>query len=188
MKRKKKKLCEILVLGGVALVVVITYAVIQREELILTYIVNTYIPAKQLPKRRVRSAFRHIIGHKMSIEAKGLQGIFEGGRDPGIFVKFEAEPNSIQQFLQPFLESRVRYDHTIDPNYMKYLNDSGHRLFVVPQRWQEKLGVRLFDQMSFVQGRLIECYEPHQEGERQREYQLLIDEEHNTVYLYAYLL
>ena len=194
----RKKLLVWMILIGVILFVAlvsILAATIYRDKIIMVYLVDGSLSAKELPEKWVRPAFEFVTGRELPTNAKELRAFFEGGRNPAIFVKFKASPESIENFLGFFLKHSVneadpifyaqgerwipRYtDKIITPEFMDEINYSGHNLFHIPSQWQKK-GALLWDQKSVRSGRLIEYIS-------YGGYKLLVDDRNSTVYAFAY--
>lgn len=139
--------------------------------------------ARVLPQDLIRPAFRFVADRELPTEASDLQGIFDGGLDPGIFVRFCTDPCGIEYVLeafdQPGAESR-----TLDANYMRRLPASVWRVFAVASDWEQKVGVRLFHQESIESGRVLEYFAPP--GSNPAGYKIFIDDKNMTVYIFAY--
>ena len=137
---------------------------------------------RELPPGLTRPAFRAVTGRELPPMASGLRGIFSGGVDPGIFVRFETDPAGIEYTLEAFAGPSAKLT--------SFRADVGSiprplipAVFPVASTWEKKVGTSLFDQDSIGDGRILEC--PAGVGQPQG-YKIFIDDERGLVYIYAY--
>ncbi len=179
----------------IGVVVTITLATIYRENIIMIYLVNSSISAKELPQKWVKPAFKFVTKRELPTKAYEIHGLFQGGRDPAIFVKFTASSKDIENFLRLFLKSNEkktdpvfylqgelwipRYtEEIITSEFMHEANSQGYNLFYIPSQWQEGR-MSFWNQKTIRSGRLIE-YMSH------GGYKILVDDIRNTVYIFSY--
>ena len=94
----RRKFRRFLLLFGTGAVLVLAYCVIKRDALMLAYLVNTSVQPRQLSERRLRPAFELITGHPLPQRVESLQGIFRGGHEPSIFLRFASDSENIGRF------------------------------------------------------------------------------------------
>ena len=136
----------------------------------------------ELPLAKIPLEFRTITGQELPKKVDGLRAIFKGSLDPEIFVRFETDAEGIEHVKRCFIIPGASVEH-VDAaklNRMKALSQS---MFTVASRWQEKLGIRLFDEKSMESGLLIGSA-----GLEHRWYSVFIDEQRGIVYVSAALV
>jgi hypothetical protein len=159
------------------LLIMIIFLTVYKEKLTIIYIVNTYIPAKQLPNKWVMPALEFVTGFEFPVKTTNVQGIFQGGRDPLIFASFDADPNQIEQIM--FQNSHNAKVKTVDAEYFNLLKSYDTTLFPMADIWQKELNVQLFDPNCIRQGTFIE-------NGIERGFKILIDIEAHKAYIYAW--
>lgn len=128
----------------------------------------------ELPIRLIRPAFQHVADSELPRKTEGLRALFQGGREPAIFVRFETDSDGIAYILETFCGSGVRKE-TFDADKLRLMNSSGLELFITLSLVQEQVGVCLFDQDLIESGCILE-------GPM---YKIFIDDMNNTVYINA---
>jgi len=175
----KKRTKRLGIVFGTACALVLVLAIMYHENLALLYYINFSSP-KVLPTKYIRPLFKLVAEQELPEEAKRIRAIFHSGFDPSIFVEIKSEPEVIEKFLEPFLKLKLEEDTAIDPKFMQGINDSGHKLFFEPAKWQDKLGIKWFDQTAIGYGRLIKYAGPA----GSEAYEILVDDGRNIVYIY----
>lgn len=133
---------------------------------------------RELSVGEIRPVFLSITNRALPSKAYSLRAIFQEGRDPSIFVRFETDSEGITYILKEFAGERVIFK-TLDAGDFRALTRSGRRFFTRLSFWQDELGVCLFDQDTIESGRLLEY-------RGSRGYKILIDDQKSAVYIYAY--
>ncbi len=160
-----------------ALLVIVFFGAIFRRNLTIVYMVNTYIPAKQLPHRWVIPALEYVTGCEFPLKVSNASGIFQGGRDPSMFAAFKADPNEIEQLItRNFHKAIVK---VIDTEFLEFSRESGYTFFPAIDSWQKELRVQLYNRNTIGKGKLIEYNE-------RRGLTVFIDRENDIIYIYAW--
>jgi hypothetical protein len=133
---------------------------------------------RELSIEEIRPAFFRVTERELPGKADSLRAIFEEGRDPCIFVRFETDPEGIEYILENFGGERVTSE-TINAGDRRLREDAGLGYFTKLSFWEHELGVSLFDANDIESCRVLE-YRGY------RGYKILIDDKKNTVYVYAY--
>jgi hypothetical protein len=84
----------------------------------------------------------------------GLRAFFLSNREPAIFVRFQTDSEGVEYILEAFGGSDEIL-RTFDADHMKALTEANVILFFYPSRWQDELGICLFDQNSIESGRML---------------------------------
>lgn len=168
--KRKRKMLIFLICGALIIIGMIAF----RQKLMVVYLVNTSIPAKEIPTEAISPCFRLVTDKKFPDNTINTKGLFEGGRDPSIFIRFNAEPNIIDAFV-----SNITKDSSFEINKIDIdkLN-SGYQFFYQPSEWQKRLGLKLFDQISFRDKKHINGSNSY------LSYDIIIDDVNNVVYGY----
>ncbi|MDI6450184.1 hypothetical protein [Anaerobaca lacustris] len=135
---------------------------------------------RELPADEIRSAFTRLTEHELPEKADNLRAIYEGGRDPGIFVRFTTDAEGIAFIVETLRRPRST-DTTLSAEEWCAMKRFGPTMFVGPMYWQMQLDIHLFDPNSIASARVLKS------GPIKRtRFEVLIDHEHHTVYIYAY--
>jgi len=134
---------------------------------------------RELSVEEIRPAFLRVTKHELPSKADNLRAIFQQFREQSIFVRFETDPESIEYILQNFGGERV-ISKSLNTDDLRVMKKSNRRFFnnSLPY-WQNENGVCLFDQDAIESCRVLE-YSGY------RGYKILIDDQKNTVYIFAY--
>jgi hypothetical protein len=180
---RHKKTLYVGILAMAMLLLLAGYAASHRDEVLLIYLVNTSATKPRLLREAwVRPVFKFVSGYDLPDEAEQLQGIFEGGHEPAVFIKFKADPNTISKFVSSLTGPE---DKIQDISDLKLMMESGYKILLAVSSWQDKLGVVLFDQESIKRGRLIESKWPPSSGySRTHVYKFVYDEDQNILYIW----
>jgi hypothetical protein len=177
-----KRRWRIALFVGVGLLILVAL-VMAWDLVVIAYYVNME-RARVVPTKRIRPAFRFVVGGDLPEKTEGLGAIFWGGRDPAIFVKFRTNPEGIAYVLETFGGSGVESE-PFDADDLRVLRASGWEMFGGLSRVQERLGAQLFDQDSIGPGRRLLKGDGRRNSELQ--YLIFIDEQKRTVYIKAWL-
>jgi hypothetical protein len=136
---------------------------------------------RELPTQEIRPTFVRLARHDLPGKADGLRAIYQGGRDAGIFARFTTDDEGIDYVASTFCGKRGT-DNALSADEWTAKNSPASTLFTGPTFWQQRLGVSLFDPDSIESARVLKS------GPIKRtRYEILIDDSHKTVYIYAYL-
>jgi hypothetical protein len=173
----KYRLCIFLV--SVGLVILLGLAIVQmcKHPPLFYYRQFTELP-RELPTRLIRRAFWIVTGQQLPSKADGLRAIFQGGREPAIFVRFQTDSEGIKYILETFGGPGVE-STTYDADFLKALSTSRANIFPILPIWQEKLGICLYDQESIESGRELKFIS----GGVEAWYTIFIDDQRDTVYI-----
>jgi len=138
---------------------------------------------KEVPTKLIRQEFKEIAGRELPQKVKGLRAINAHTRDPQIFVRFETDSEGIAEVLKTFGGPGVEI-RNLDENDFKRWKALGVTMFPGPSKWQETIGVKIFDQESFKSGRELDYYV----DSRKPGYRIFIDDQQSIVYIYAFKL
>ncbi|MFA5554321.1 MAG: hypothetical protein WCZ89_08735 [Phycisphaerae bacterium] len=175
MRKIKSKYLVLLVIG---ILVFILYGVTFPEHFVLFYLKNSLEP-KIVPQKYINSAFEYVAGIELPAEAKNVEALFQGGREPGIFVKFTMPQEDVINFLKKMESLGVPVEETLKRETIEDLNAS---ILIVPFSWQREIGTILFDQRFFSYGRFIQ----YSGALGATSYYILIDDEINTLYVFIH--
>ncbi len=178
----KRRLCICFVAAGLVILSVLATAYFCKHPPLFYYV--HFTDTKELPTRLIRTAFQAVTDHDLPEKAEGLRAIFSGGREPSIFVRFKTNSNGIAYILGTFGGAGVELE-TLDADFLRALTASRASIFSIPSRWQEKIGVNIFDQESIESGRQIK-YIPGP-GTIAPGYRIFIDDQQSTVYIFSWL-
>ena len=156
-----------------------------REHPPLWYYRQFTIKPHELPDRLIRPAFRGIAGQELPKRADGLRAIFQGGRDPSVFIRFETDSYGIDYIKRSFTKPGSRATH-YDTVTFKELKMSGFSVFSVVSRWQDEIGICLFD-LEFIESGL-EIRSASGPGAPNQQYHVFIDDKRSIVYIRAVYL
>ncbi len=179
----KRRLCICFVAAGLVILLVLAIAYL-CEHPPLFYYVN-FTDLQELPTRLIRTAFQAVADRDLPEKADGLRAIFSGGRESAIFVRFKTDSDGIAYILETFGGPDVKLE-TLDADYLRALTASRVTIFSIPSRWQEKIGINIFDQKSIESGRRLE-YVPGIGNGIAPGYSIFIDDQRSTVYILCYL-
>ncbi len=133
---------------------------------------------RELSVEEIRPAFVRVTKRELPDKADNLRAIFEDSREPSIFVRFETDPEGIEYILQNFGGERVNSE-TLNKDDWRLREHSGLGFFTKLSFWQHELGISLFDANDVESCHVLE-YSGY------RGYKILIDDQENTVYIFAY--
>jgi hypothetical protein len=121
--------------------------------------------------------FQDMIDCSLPERTENLRAMFRGGREPAIFVRFETDSEGIEYVLKTFDKSGLR---TKKINADSKLSNI---IFLSPFSWQKEIGVEMFDldKDPVESGFKIEN-NPHTAPN----FELVIDSQRNTVYIFVY--
>jgi len=170
----KHKLLKVLLFGTISIIAI---SLIFQEYFVMVYYVNTYKIPKDLPEKRIRPVFRFVTGFDLPKNIEIICGVFQGTREPSIFVKYRTTPDNLDESLRPFIEFGVTKDETYDPNKMEQVKTAGYSFFLYVDNWEKFLGRELYDQEYINHARII----AHAKGERG--YCIIVDKGRNIVYV-----
>ena len=95
-------------LVAVVLLVLLGLLIAQwQDELRLMYHVNMTLRPHELPTILIRQAFRLVTERELPQKADSLRAIFQGGREPRIFVSFETDSEGIRYIVETFTKPGV---------------------------------------------------------------------------------
>jgi len=136
---------------------------------------------RELPTGEIRPTFVRLTGHDLPQKADDLRAIYEGGRNAGIFARFTTDEEGLEYVASTFRGKRGT-ETAFSGDEWAAMRSSAPAMFTGPTFWQMRLGVSLFDPNSIGSARLLKS------GPIKRvHYEILIDDSHETVYVYAYL-
>jgi hypothetical protein len=132
---------------------------------------------QELQEDEIRPLFHRITDRTLPSVARDLRGIYGPGRDPHIFVQFSTDANGIDQILNSFGGHGVQVwkAGTAHPIY------TGFDPFLSIDLWEEALSVQLFDPACLETATVL------QSTQDPPMYNVVIDEETNTIYIEAML-
>jgi hypothetical protein len=133
---------------------------------------------REISVEEIRPAFLRVTKRELPSKADGLRAIFEDSREPSIFVRFETDPEGIEYILEEFGGERVT-SKNLNADDWRLREHSGLGIFTRFSFWQRELGINLFDANEVESCHVLE-YSGY------RGYKILIDEQKNTVYIFAY--
>jgi len=136
---------------------------------------------RELPRELIRPYFRRITDRELPSETDGLKAIFHGGVDPAIFVRFETNADGINFIYSSFVKAETDVQ-VVDPHWMRAFTEGRGHIFYIPFQWEQKAGVRLFEQEHIESGRILEYIGPPGTGG----YKVFIDDKKNVVYIHAF--
>lgn len=178
----KRRLC--IYLGSVGLVVVglvilFGFAITElRKHPPLWYYINLATSPRELPTRLISPAFQYVTDRELPQKAESLRAIFVGGRDPSIFVRFETDSEGIAYILEKFSGRDVKTS-TFDADSKR--RHSVLRVHGMLSYYQEKTGIHIFDWKEVKSG-----LELKYSAGIQPSYEIVIDKQQNSVYVFAY--
>lgn len=175
----KRRLYICLVVAGLVILLGLAIASLCEDWPLLYY--RQFTSLRELPTRLIRPAFRMITDRELPQKADGLRAIFQGGREAGIFVRFETDSKGIAYILEAYGRPIVS---TFDEDFLRTMTASNASIFSTPSRWQERIGVRIFDQKSIESGRLIRIAPITRTAPW---YRLFIDDDRSVVYIHSSL-
>lgn len=175
----KRKLHTRFVAAGLVILLLLAIAYF-HENPPFFYYTQTFSP-HELPTQFIRRAFRYVSKKELPNKADDLRAIFAGGRDPSMLVKFHTDSEGVAYLLDTFDGVNVE-SKTVEKDLLR----SDVKIFSIPSLWQEKIGVTLFDQKSIESGRELE-FNPGPGDGKAPGYQIFIDNQRSTVYIYSWL-
>jgi len=176
---QRRKWCICLVAAIVAFVLLYLWVALRPP---LCYYVQFTTSWHELPTRLIGPAFRYVAGRELPEKTGGLRAIFQGGRSPRIFLRFDTDTEGIEYIKRSFTGPGASSKH-LDADTLKWLTLSGYRMFYLVSQWQDESGVCLFDQKSIESG--LEINSAAGPGAPKRRYHVFIDDHRNTVYISA---
>lgn len=132
---------------------------------------------RELPLTNIPAEFRTITGRELPKKADGLRAIFQGGMDSDFFVRFETDAEGIEHIKRLFTSPASTSEHIAAGKRRQ----THSLMFSSVPRMQDKLGICLFDEKSIESGLLIQSPTLKRRGQCS----ILIDEQRDTVYIYA---
>ncbi|UCG57235.1 MAG: hypothetical protein JSU70_20510 [Phycisphaerales bacterium] len=172
-----KRAWHVVLLGVGSLFLLILAIIWQRERIVLSYYATTALPYRELTPRWVRPAFHFLTEEELPRSAEGLRAIFFGGREPSIFVRFQTDAEGIAYISRTFDKPAVT-SQTLDADYLKALTASNASAIRYTPWWPQGL----YDQNCIDSARLFKYWPSVPKG---LAYELLIDAQHGTVYIFA---
>ena len=164
-----------------SLVIVLTIAGFRIKQRVKSFIDMAIEMEKEreLSVEEIRPAFLRITKHELPGKADNLRAVFQQFRESYIFVRFETDAEGIEYILQEFGGERV-ISKALDMDDLRAMKKTNRRFFSdsLPY-WQNENGVCLFDANDVESCSVLE-YSGY------RGYKILIDDQKNTVYIYAY--
>jgi hypothetical protein len=134
---------------------------------------------RELSVGDIRPTFLSLTKRELPGKADNLRAIFQASREPRIFVRFETNSEGIKYILQEFGGERV-ISKTLNTDDLRAMKKTNRRLFNNSlSKWQNETGLDLFDQDAIESCRVLEYH-------GYRGYKVLIDDQKNTVYIFAY--
>ena len=182
---KKRRLCIFLIAACLVILISLTIAKLYKNPP-LCYYTQFSLSPKELPTRLIRRAFRIVTNHELPQRADGLRAIFHGGREPAIFVRFQTDSDGIAYICEVFGKTAMKAE-TFNADFLKVLTASNVSIFPIPSRWQDEIGVYIFEQELIKTGREFRYIPVPGTGTSEKPgYRVLIDDEHNTVYIHSW--
>jgi len=168
MKRSTKrwKWCIGFAVAIVAVILIYLWMTFCPPMYYLTFMGTT----RELPTRLVRPVFRKITGWDLPSKADKSRAIFTGGREPSIFVRFQTNPAGVLYIR----EQLIKRDVDSEPF-------SGIPRFPIVSQKQELLGIDILDQRAIESGLRLWHLSLIGVG-----YDVVIDTQHNNVYIRAW--
>jgi len=127
----------------------------------------------ELPTRLVRPAFRSITGWDLPSKTEKLRAIFNGGRDPSIFVRFQTDSKGILYFQEQLAPS-------LAPSGVEFEPFAGIPEFHIVSQWQARFGLDILDRQSIESGLRLQYYPVSGIS-----FKIIIDTQRNNVYMRA---
>lgn len=137
---------------------------------------------REVPQQSIRRAFRFSTGGELPPRADAMQAVFSGGLDPGIFLRFRTDASGIEYILDAFAGPDVK-DTTFGPDGVAMPSGWHRKWLGVASQWEEEAGLQIWDQNSIDSARVLESIPKQGASDG---YQVLIDEETMTVYIFAF--
>ena len=167
-------------LGAIAILAAIA-VILEWRTLAVEWYFTVVLAPRELPKEIIRPCFRGVANLDLPEKADDARAIFQGGKDPSIFVRFRTDSKGIDCILSVFGRTAGN-PKTVDVDLMRALIRGGGHVFVVPYQWEKKLGIRLFDPEAIESGRQLE----YMGSPGTRGYKVFIDDHNGTVYIHAF--
>ncbi len=180
-----KRIWAITLLLAAILLVLLGLATVRvRTRPPLWYYTQVSTSQQELPTRLVEPALKYVSKMDLPDNTSGPRAIFEGGREPGIFVVFGTDLEGVE-YVKRLFGGPGTLSEYFDVTELKNLKASGYQLFRNASMWQERTGVRLFDQESIESGlRITSGARP---GLGRLRYWVFIDDLRNMVFITARL-
>jgi hypothetical protein len=166
-----------------AMTALVGIGILASEPLTIYGYFTFAIKPRELPTRLIRPCFRRITKRELPGKMDSPKALFQGGVDPGIFVKFQTDSQGIEFVCNAF-DTAQTGPKLVDPNWIRDMTQSGGHIFYIPFEWEQRIGVQLFDQEAIESGRMIEYLGPPGTGG----YKVFIDDHTATVYIHAFCL
>jgi hypothetical protein len=167
---------------AICAVAVLTLIGIFAFKAVQGYFIASLKP-RELPHELIRRCFREITDRELPSETDDLKALFHGGVDPAIFVRFRTNSDGINFICNSFVKSETTIK-VVDPNWMRALTEGGGHIFYIPFQWEQRVGIRVFDQERIESAKVLEYLGPPGTGG----YKILIDNKRNVVYIHAFRL
>ena len=148
----------------------------------LWYYAQFAVSKQELPTRLIEPALKYVAQRDLPDNTSGLRAIFQGGREPRVFITFETNVEGVEYVKRSFGGPGARSEH-FDAAAFKELKASGYQLFYNPSIWQKRTGVRLFDQESIESG--LQITSDAGPGTGRLRYCVFIDDVRNVVLISA---
>jgi len=142
------------------------------------YYVDWCTRLREVPTKLIRSTFKYVTNRELPEKTDGLRAIYCGGREPAIFVRFETDSEGVAYILEKFGGRGVE-TNTFDVDSKK--RHSVLHVHGMLSYYQEKIGVHIFDWKDIKSG-----LELKYSAGIQPSYEIVIDEQHKTIYIFAY--
>ena len=171
----KKRKMYVTIGIGLACVAAVTVLILALRPP-LSYYTNFKWGRHSLPTRLVRAAIRFASGHDAPAVMEDAQGIISGGREPCFFLRFRTDDSGLQYVLEQFGGRDAPVEVTGEET-LRF----GRLRFDMAVRWQNELGVTIFDPSTIHSGMML----THYSGSFDPAYTVLIDDRQHTVYILA---
>ncbi len=139
---------------------------------------------EELPPEKIAPALSRFGGIKLPKKADGLRALYSHRRDPEIFVRFQTDSGGIGYVESAFGGPDVKY-RDLDAEDFRRMKEDGIHLFIGASMMEKVAGVKIHDQDSLGRGRELKREPPRFNDVG---YQVYVDEQNKTVYIYAYIL
>ncbi len=171
---RKGRFCIIIV--GLSLLILLVIIGFRIQQCAQSLVERAH--ERVLSVEEIRPVFLRITNRELPLKADNLRAIFEEGRDPHIFVRFNTDSEGVAHILKEFGGKRV-ISKSFNADDIGSPKKSGSRFFTRLSFWQNELGISPFDPNTIESCRVLEY-------SGSRGYKILIDDQSRTVYIDAY--